>query len=112
MACSTSFQSVRFGFAFFGAAATRKTMLNRNRSDRTVRMEFSFCGVSPRAPSCRGLPLTLLLVIDIDVFENCRGAREAIVVVVMRHGDAGDQHGHPRRFRAIEFRFFEIDVVN
>src|SRR5438477_6395485 len=38
-----------------------------------------------------GAPLTLLLVVNIDVLQNCCGAREAIVVVVMRHGDAGDQ---------------------
>src|SRR5438552_14568734 len=56
--------------------------------------------------------LALLLVVNINVLQNCCGAREAIAVVVMRHGDAGDHHGHPRHFRAIEFRLFQIDVVN
>src|SRR6266568_5639322 len=49
MACSTSFQSVRFGFAFFGAAAMRKRMVDSNRNDRKGRMFGSpFAGGSPR----------------------------------------------------------------
>src|SRR6266581_8843101 len=56
--------------------------------------------------------LTLLLVIDIQVLQNCCGSRDAILIVAMSHGDAGDHHRDSRRFRPIELRLFQIDVVD
>src|SRR5205809_6981364 len=60
----------------------------------------------------RSQRLTLLLVIDIQILQNCCSSRDAILIVAMSHSDAGDHHRDSRRFRPIELRLFQIDVMD
>src|SRR5437870_6816471 len=56
--------------------------------------------------------LTFLLVIDIQILQNCCSSPDATLIVAMSHSDAGHHHRDSRGFRPIELRLFQIDVMD